>query len=100
MQTNKEAPAPKSTSRVQRKFAAAHMDKPNVRWKNVFGQMRQTLIYLATITRGMFALKVRLLKNTVAALKHGGDSIMLWGSFAANGTDKFHKVSEIMKKGD
>ena len=31
-------------------------------------------------------------------MKHGGDSIMLWGCFAAGGTSALHKLDGIMTK--
>ena len=37
-------------------------------------------------------------KNTVATVKHGGGSIMLWGCFRAAGTGNLVRVEEVMKK--
>ena len=31
-------------------------------------------------------------------MKHGGDSIMLWGCFAAGGTGALHKIDVIMRQ--
>ena len=31
-------------------------------------------------------------------MKHGGGNIMLWGCFAAGGTDALHKIDGIMRK--
>ena len=39
-------------------------------------------------------------KNTIPTVKHGGDSIMFWGSFSSSGVGSLHKVDEIMKKED
>lgn len=38
--------------------------------------------------------------NTVPTVKHGGGSIMLWGSFAASGTGSLVRVHGTMKKED
>ena len=35
-------------------------------------------------------------KNIIPTMKHGGGSIMLWGCFAAEGTDALHKIDGIM----
>ena len=38
-------------------------------------------------------------KNTVPTVKHGGDSVMLWGCFAAGGTGALHKIDGIRRAG-
>ena len=35
-------------------------------------------------------------KNTIQTVKHGGGSIMLWGSFAAGGTGALHKIDNYV----
>ena len=37
-------------------------------------------------------------KNTNPTVKHGGDSIMLWGCFAAGRTGALHKIDGIMRE--
>ena len=37
-------------------------------------------------------------KNTIPTVKHGGGSIMLWGGFAAGGTDVLHKIDGFMRQ--
>ena len=37
-------------------------------------------------------------KNIIQTVKHGGGSIMLWGCFAAGGTDALHKIDGIMRR--
>ena len=37
-------------------------------------------------------------KNTIPTVKHRGDSIMLWGCFAAGGTGALHKIDGIMRR--
>ena len=37
-------------------------------------------------------------KNTLPTVKHGGGSLMFWGSFSANGSGSLVKVDGIMKK--
>ena len=36
-------------------------------------------------------------KNTIPNVKHRGDSIMLWGCFAAGGTGALHKIDGIIR---
>ena len=36
-------------------------------------------------------------KNNIPTVKHRGGSIMLWGCFAAGGTDALHKLDGIMR---
>jgi hypothetical protein len=38
-------------------------------------------------------------KNTIPTVKHRGGSLMLWGCFAAGGTDALHKIDANMRKG-
>lgn len=75
---------------AQLKFAAAHMERPS--WEMFYGQMRQRLSYLATITRGMFEGKWMRLSNFVSNC-----SIMMWGCFALSHTGTVHKVDGIIK---
>ena len=36
-------------------------------------------------------------KNTIPTVKHGGDSIMLWGCIAAGRTGALYKIDDIMR---
>lgn len=37
-------------------------------------------------------------QNTIPTVKYWGDSMMLWGCFAAEGTGALHKIDGIMRK--
>ena len=37
-------------------------------------------------------------KNTIPSLKNRGGSIMLWGLFAARGTDALHRIDGLMRE--
>ena len=37
-------------------------------------------------------------KNTIPTVKHGGDSIMLGGCFAAGGTGALYKIDGVMRE--
>jgi hypothetical protein len=37
-------------------------------------------------------------KYTIPSVKHGGGSIMMWGSFAESGVGTLHRIEGIMKK--
>lgn len=61
LQTKKEAHAPSL------KCAAAHMDKPNAFWAKIYGQMKQRLRYLVTMTRHILGrVKVRLSEDRIS----------------------------------
>lgn len=49
------------------KCAAAHMDKPNAFWAKIYGQMKQRLRYLVTMTRHILGrVKVRLSEDRIS----------------------------------
>lgn len=61
VQTKKEVHAPSL------KCAAAHMDKPNAFWAKIYGQMKQRLRYLVTMTRHILGrVKVRLSEDRIS----------------------------------
>lgn len=61
VQTKKEVHSPSL------KCAAAHMDKPNAFWAKIYGQMKQRLRYLITMTRHILGrVKVRLSEDRIS----------------------------------
>ena len=74
----KEAPNPKLVWSLQL-----------ITWTQKNLQMKEKCSCVATMSSNMFGCeKVRPLnpKNTIPTIKHGGDSISLWGCFAASGS--------------
>lgn len=84
-------------------FANRHIDKDVAFWKRVlwsdetkielFGHNKVSSIYRKSG-------EAFLPKNTIPTVKHGGGSLMFWGSFAASGPGRLVKVTGIMKKED
>jgi hypothetical protein len=83
------------------RFATAHGDKDRTFWRHVlwcdetkielFGQNPHRYVW----RKNGETCKP---KNTIPTVKHGGGSIMLWGCFAAGGTDALYKTDDIMRK--
>jgi transposase len=85
------------------KFARDHVEKPLSYWSNVLWT-DETKIELFGLneTKHVFRKKGERNnpKNTVPTVKHGGGSIMLWGSFSAYGVGTLYRVNGIMMKED
>jgi hypothetical protein len=80
-------------------FATAHGDKDRNCWRNVlwsdetkiqmFGHNDHHYVWR---TKGDVCKQ----KNAIPTMKHKGESIMLWGCFAAGGSSALHKIDGIM----
>ena len=83
------------------RFATAHGDKYRSFWKNVLWS-DETKIELFGHNDHRYVWRKKgdayKPKNTIPTVKHGGGSIMLWGSFAAGGTGALHKIDGTMRK--
>ena len=64
----------------------------------IFGDMSNRLAITTIVTFGWKKGEACKPENTVSTVKYEGGSIMLWGCFAAGGTDALHKIDDIMWK--
>ena len=86
---------------ARRKFAKDNLQKPEGYWKRVMWSDETKLELfghrdVAYVWRKQG--EAYHPKNTVVTVKHGGESIMLWGCFGAAGTGTLVRVEGVMKK--
>uniref|UniRef100_A0AAZ3RHH1 Transposase n=1 Tax=Oncorhynchus tshawytscha TaxID=74940 RepID=A0AAZ3RHH1_ONCTS len=88
-------------NKARLRFTTAHGDKDHTFWRNVLWS-DETKIELFGHNDHYYLWRkkgeVCKLKNTIPTVRHRGDSIMLWGCFAAGGTGALHKIHGIMRE--
>ncbi len=85
------------------RFADEHQDKDIAFWRRVFWTDETRIkLFGHNDQRYVWRKKGEAFhpNSIIPTVKHGGDSIMLWGSFARNGTGALQKTDGIMRKED
>lgn len=85
------------------KYARDNLEKPSSYWSSVLWS-DETKIELFGHNESKYVFRKNCQRNnpnnTIPTVKHGGGSIMLWGSFSSSGVGSLHKINGIMKKED
>lgn len=84
-------------------FARGHLDKEEVFWDRVLWSDETKIeLFGHNDVKRIWRKngEAFLPKNTVPTVKHGGGSVMFWGSFSSSGTGKLVVIDGIMKSDD